>query len=419
MAEPILRDRSGSDALDERDRELLASVPDSLAAGLALKQWWERTDAARSYAERFPLIRTFNEADSSFGFFDRGALPGGRSLPVMGLFQEMFYDRPKSAEALFVRDQLREFVLRYFMRVSDFRLPQAYVPADTAEGRFAPPGLSWCSNREEELGGFGYSQLYYKLAGSGRIGKFPAAERSAIVDLREIGPTYEWIVVKVRIFDFTIDFRPLGNSYPYLALPLREETLLVLSREFIRYVDDPEPGLLGKYGFGYALVRNPAAGGVLAYGPGRFDAGFQLIDFKVLDGGESRVCLTFVVNRPERILDVPIDPVGWSFQVANVMSLGFASRLLAPFRESLERRPMLEPGVDPVFAWIAMANALTGGRAGRELCISREQLEKFMLVQHFLEHYTMISGSLVTWRRVRDWCDPGSLPKWVATGETL
>ena len=32
----------------------------------------------------------------------------------------------------------------------------------------------------------------------------------AIVDLREIGPTYDWVVLKVRIFDFRLSFQPFG-----------------------------------------------------------------------------------------------------------------------------------------------------------------------------------------------------------------
>lgn len=417
MASEPIRDRE-SDALDERDRARLACVASSLADALSLKSWWERVDAAKSYAERFEFVRTFNEADSSYGFFDQAPLPD-RTLPVMGVFQEMFYDRPKGAEAGFVREQLREFVLHYFMRVSDFRRPQAYVPSDPAAATWLPPGLSWCPEREDARSGFGYSQLYYKLAGSGRVGKFPEERRGAIVDLREIGPVYEWLVMQVRIFDFSLNFKPLGAAYPYLAVPLREETLLVVSREFIRYVDDPEPGLLGKYGFGYALLRDPTLAGVLAYGPGRFDAGFQLIDFKVLASGESRVCMTFVVNRPERILNLSFDPLGWGVQMADLMSLGLASRFFPP-RPSPGPGPAAAwPGPDPIFAGITLANALTGGRAAQDLCVSREQLEKNMLLQHFLEHYTMIAGSLVTWRKVRDWLDRDALPDWVATGRSL
>jgi len=416
MTETVRRDRSGSDALDAADRALLAVVPAALEDGLALKEWWEATDAAGSYADRFPLVRSFNEAASSFGFFDRAPLPRGRSLDVMGLFQEMLYDRPKSAEAAFVRGQLREFVLHYFMRVSDFRLPQAWVPEDARHRPQLP--LSWCPEDGGGVAGFGFTQLYYQLAGSGRRGKFPADRRGAIVDLREIGPTYDWIVVKVRIFNFNLELKPLGGSAPFVAVPMREEILLVVSREFVRHVDDPEPGLLGKYGFGYAIIRDPnPSNGLLAYGPGRFAGGFQLIDFKVKSDGESRVCLTFVVNRPERILNVDLDPVGWSFRLADLMSLGFASRLFPPLADEVARRAASGGGFDPLFASIDGANALTGGRAARDLCISREQLEKVMLLQHFTEHYTMISGSLATWRRVRDWCDEAALPDWVRTGE--
>lgn len=395
--------------LEAADLEIVRGVEAALADGLALQAWWERTAAAGAFAERFQLVRTFNEPDSSFGFFDCAPLPGG-SLPVMGVFQEMFYDLPKAAEARFIRDQIREFALRYFLRVSDFRLPVAYAPADRTEESTPLPALSWCPSGREERSGFGYSQLYYKLAGSGRIGRFPESERSAVVDVREVGPVYEWVVLKVRIFNFALEVHPLGPDGPYAALPLREDTLVVLHRSFIRCADDPASGLLGEYGFGYALLRNPGDRGVLAYGPGKFDAGFQLLDFKVLASGEVRVCLTFVVNRPERILNVAkigIDPVSIGFGMADLMSLGLASRFLAPLRFE---------SPDPVFAWISMVNLLTGGRAASDLCISRERLEKDMLIQHFNEHYTMLSGSLVTWRRVPDWLDRAALPDWVVRG---
>ncbi|HEY8022168.1 MAG TPA: hypothetical protein VIH93_13770 [Thermoanaerobaculia bacterium] len=404
-------------SLDAIDLEIVRGVESAIADGIALQRWWERTDAAGSYAERFELVRTFNPADSAYGFFGSAPLPG-RDLPVMGVFQEMFYDRPKGAEARFFRDQLREFVLRYFLRVSDFRLPVAWAPADRTAEASPLPAFSWCPSGREERGGFGYSQLYYKLAGSGRIGKFPLAERSAVTDLREIGPVYEWVVLKVRIFNFDLDFHPLGADGPYVALPLQEETLVVLHRAFIRSLDDPEPGLLGKYGFGYALLRNPADRGLLAYGPGRFDAGFQLVDFKIRDDGEIRVCLTFVVNRPERLLNLGLDPIGWGMGLADLMSLGMASRFLAPVQRAWAGGSAAgAEGPDPIFAWIAMVNLLTGGRAASDLCISRERLEKDMLIQHFTEHYTLISGSLATWRRVPDWRDRAALPERLERGE--
>ena len=231
--------------------------------------------------------------------------------------------------------------------------------------------------------GFGYRQLFYKLRRSGRVGKFPPAQQGAIVDLREIGPIYEWIVASVRIFDFTLTFRPFGGEQPYLTIPLNEETPIVLAKPFIRAVDDPGPELLAEYGFGYAVLRNPLARGPL-YGPGRFGPGFQLIDFKIRDSGEIRVCLTFVINRPQQILDVPLDPFTWSAQLANLVSLGLTSRVFAPFYALLQQTSRAAPGFDPIFGYVDLVNALTGGRAAEDLCISRVQLEKDMLVQHFM-----------------------------------
>ena len=151
----------------------------------------------------------------------------------MGNFQEMFYDRPRTPANLnrqaaeWMRDQIREFVLHYFMRVSAFRQPEVYVESG---GRPNLSGtlerLSWCRHPDILRQGFGFKQCYYKLRDSGEIGKFAEEEKTAIVDLREIGRRYEWIVVRVRIFDFAFRFKPLGSKGPEVSLPLSEESYL-------------------------------------------------------------------------------------------------------------------------------------------------------------------------------------------------
>ena len=60
--------------LTPEDRVILDSVPHYLAAGLALQSWWVEADRNNSYAESFPLIRSFNMPERAFGFFDQ--LPG-------------------------------------------------------------------------------------------------------------------------------------------------------------------------------------------------------------------------------------------------------------------------------------------------------------------------------------------------------
>jgi hypothetical protein len=271
--------------------------------------------------------------------------------------------------------------------------------------------LSWCPQPEDTRQGFGFSQLYYKLRGSGAVGRFPAAERSALVDLREIGTKYEWIVLRVRIFDFTLTFKPLGPNGPQLVLPLHEDSLLVVSRDFVVHEEDPAPGSRGRYGFGYAFIKSPRPG-LLAYGPGEFDAAFETIYFKIDAAGVVRVDMTFVVNRPERIVNLPLVPVQWSLQLADLMSFGMASRVLGALTP-----PALPGGLDdPVFAYIALANLVSGGQAAQTLCISRSQLEKDFLVVHFMQHYNAITGSLLTWRQIPDWLDRAALPEWVVTG---
>jgi hypothetical protein len=387
-------------------------VERALADGLQLKEWWGRVDTVNGYSEPFEVVRTFNKADRALGFFERAPL-SGRQFPVMGVVQESFFDQPKHAPGEAVRAELREFVLRYFLRVSDLRLPEAEADPGRRGDPFLP-GLSWCPRPRPNRIGFGFSQLYYKLRGSGRVGKFPEAQEFAIIDLRQLGSTYEWVVLKVRLFDFNLTFRPLGPDGVALVLPLFEENYLVLSADFVTNRDGPAPGVLGEYGLGYALIQYVARPGVLAYGPGRFRAGFQLITFQVLDGGETHARLAFVVNQPEQILRLPLDPLSWGLRLADLMSLGQGARLFAPLRGWLDRLP--GNGFDPLGGYIALANLATAGLAARELCVSREQLKKDFLVQHFMQHYQMLTGALLTWRRVPDWRDEAAIPREIVEG---
>lgn len=407
--------------LSAQDQAIVDLVEDALADGQALKQWWDRTYPDR-FAERFELERVFNRPVSSFGFFDEVQLSRG-PLKVMGNFQDMFYDRPRTptsqnAEAArWMRDQIREFVLRYFMRVSSFRQPEVYVES----GRSALPSylqrLSWCTEPGILRQGFGFTQCYCKSRETGQIGKFTADSEAAIIDLREIGKTYEWIVVKVRIFDFNFRFKPFGSNGPEVSVPLAEESYLVLSRDFILNEDDPAPDCLGRFGLGYAFIRDPAQT-LIAYGPGQFKAAIEIINFDVGKDGGIRVSMIFVADRPERIANLSVDPVNWSFRLADLFSFGMTSRILAPVKSTLASVPVAVGAFDPVYGLISVVNALSVNQAAQQLCVSREQLEKNFLAQHFIQHYVTIVGSLLTWRQIPDWLDPDALPEWVISGKS-
>jgi len=343
---------------------LVRSAGAALANGVRLKQWWEQRERYQNYPDRFDLRRSFNPAGASYGFFDTAPLSGGDE-PVLGMVQEMRFDTAKAGPPDRMRDELRQFVLQYLMRLSSFKEPEAYSTAKS------------CGRTPPELAGFGYSQLYYKLFGAVSVSAFSPELKTRIVDLRETLSTYEWILLHVDLYSFNLRFQPFGPDALNLMLPLAESTYLVLNRDFLIDDSTEHDDVIGRYGFGYAVIKNPKER-ILAWGPGEFDVGFQNFEFTILSNGESSVRMAFVVNRPRRIFNA---------------------------------------AVDPVYTFIDAANLLTAGAAARLWCISRRELEIRFMAQHYIQHYDMILGALSTWSQVRDWLDESQIPRWVLTGK--
>lgn len=412
-------DLSGSMELTDEDRDLLNGVDRALADGLAMKRWWEQTNAAKSFAKRVELVREFNESQSSFAFFDDVSLDG-QTLPIMGTVDEMMYDRQKEKPSEEYRDQFREFILHYFMRVSSYRPPTAIVETGQArhsdvQSFFQP--LSWCPAGAFTRAGFGYSQHYFKLRESGLVGKFRERDWYSIVDLREIGKTFEWIIVKVRIFDTGLALKPFGPKSFSIEFPQEEEFYLIISPEFVTCQDHPTPGVLGRYGFGYAILRRGEQRRAFAHSAADvFRTGFQLLNFELDNKGKSSVQLAMTVNRPKRILDLDLNPVTLAFGLADLMSFGFASRLFLPVGGMLERLSPRIGGFDPVTAYMSLADALSAGISAEQLCMSMETIEKGMLLDNFMQHYHLIVSSIVTWRHTQNWLDPAELSQVAMSG---
>jgi len=408
---------AGAAASGNSPQSILPLVEKYLARGRALRNWFQAFNATGDRSGCFDLIKTFNRPEFSYGFFADLPAPDG-AIPIIGSVQEMLYDRTRVPEAesgvdyLWLRSQLHEFVLRYFLRISSFRPAEETCDA-LKPGLAARSPVNWCTTPTDDREGFGFTQWFAKLAGSGEIVQFPHEQRETICDLREIGPVYEWLVLKVNIYDFTFRFNLLKPGGPALALPLPESSYLVVTREFIH----DETGTEGAtYGFGYAFIHS-ADDSFLAYGPGQFDAAWQQIEFQIQPQGEIKARLVFVANEPVNITRIDLNPVSLGMRLADWATRGAAAPVLDPLARWTPE--LLRPlsAVDPVTAFIDLANRLTGG-AAKSVCISRRHLAKVFLYQHYLQHYQAVSGSLTTWRQIPDWTDEAALPDWVRSGKT-
>lgn len=430
MADDLASD--GGATLSPEDFDIVAGVESAITGAVELEAWWSAVDAADAYDERFDLATTHNRPDEGFGFFGEAQI-GGAAVPVMGHVRQQLFDRPKMAggtpgtglpeahrqAAAWMNRQVREFVLRYLLRVSGFQQPDAFPGKN---GQAPPPAylkpFSWYPDGEEAEVGFGFQQVYFKRPGDDEPRKFSGKDRHAVVDLRQIGKTYEWVVLEVDLFDFGFVFAPFGESLPHGRLPGTEPSYLVLSDAFI--VDDEEPGdagELGRYGFGYAFL--PAREeSILAYGLGQFDAAFQTVCFHVREDGEVTARLAFAANRPRQVVKLQVDPVDWGLRLADRFSFGTATSVIEPMQKMWQRMPGAG-GVDPVQAFITAANVITSGGAARNLGVSRKQLHKNFLVAQFKQHYNVVAGSLATWRQIPDWLDRQSLPEWVVSGKSV
>lgn len=405
--------------LSEEDYGIIASVEPALRGGLELQQRWTQLEHDMAFQKRFELVRTFNSPNESFGFFDQAQI-SSTTLPIMGESEDRLFDYSSPTDIRQVCKELREFVLKYLLRASDFRRPDAYSESDSQSPACSLNVLGLCPVDDPRKYGFGYAQHYHKLLENGEARGIPSDKRFEIDDLRQLGTKYEWIVLRVRIFDFTIRIRLLGSDGPRLTLPLEESSFLVLSPEFIvdqtqTEVDVRGRKIVGRYGFGYAFIRD-STDQLLGYGPGQFDVAFQQIVFTAYDDGEIRVKLVFVANRPQKITNVSFAPFDWGATFMNMISRGLTAPFFAPIRPVLQAFPLNVGSFDPVSIAVDVANIVTNGEAARRLCLSHEQLERTFLVKHFDQHYEMISGALQTWRAIRDWTDEASIPNWVKSG---
>ncbi len=410
--------------LTAEDKAVLAHVDKAYTTGRELKDWWDDISTRKAFTNTFTLIQEFDRPDSNFGYLEKGPAGHCRSQPVMGEAQDLFYDTTKEPNtqtakrhgAKWMNEQIREFALRYFLRVTSSRTSEAF-PEKGDPSRF----LRWasqCPKERDERKDIGFYQMAYKLKDGGRIGAFSKAEQQTFVDVREIGNRYDWILAKARIFDFQLSFSPLGPKVPPLVIIDNKEHLYILFTPYFN-VDrqNPEEGVLGEYAMGFSIVQPPPANSLFTIGPQVFTMGFNYFKFTVYDTGQVRVQIVFCCNQLDGIFPLPASPIDWALLGADLATFGASSRLLGPLQKQIESLPFNKVTFDPFFGALTALNAVTGGSAGRDYCISKEEVLKFILRKHGFVFNQLIGDSLRVWRQIPDWLDTPNLPSWVTKGE--
>ncbi len=401
------------------ERRLFERVEGALSRGRQVYRWWQRVDRDQTYTDRFTLLQQPDRPDVNYGFLEDAPVDG-ESLPVVGCVQDMFYDQPKwppghgDEPALWMRDQVREFMLRYMMRVLAWKDPELAACEDHPAPPEALRPLSWCQGGPEANEGFGYRQLYYKRADTGEIGKFALHEQEAIVDVRKIGPEYEWVILVIRIFHFTLTMPPFSEGYQ-LSIPFREDQYAVISKDFVTVDESPrQEDYLARYAWGYAFIQSPEPeDSILAYGPAQIATGFISFQMDVKQDGSVWFNNIFVTARPKSLFRLPLNPIHWGTRLADLASFGMASKILEPLQNLSQDLPFGDAAVNPMRAYIRLANLLSGGGAERDLCISEDQMLRLVMAIHFMDIYTRSLGTLRTWNQIRDWTDESSIPEWV------
>lgn len=414
--------------LTQEDADILAHIPRAQRLGRELKEWYEDTAERDAFTNSFPLLKFFGSSDDSdLGFIESAKLPSGR-FDIMGEKQDLLFDGTRSASASAkapsaeevenVNEQVREFALRYFMRVT---APRAAV-AEPVKSHPAP-FLGWMDiapRMSDEREDIGFFQLYAQHAGSNKLEVFGKADQPAVVDMRELGKTYDWVLVKARLFDFQLLFDVLppfmGFRFPFALLDHQEFLYGLLTPAFVCDEKNPRPGVVGEYGMGFALVAPPPGQSPMTVGPEVFNMGMNYFRFIVHETGVVRTTVTFCCNQLAGICPLPVSPVNWGLLAFDLMTAGYASSLLRPLTEEANRLPMAQARFDPVLESVKTANRVTGGALGRDYGISTQNIFKWILRKHGTVFNHQMAESARVWRCFPDWLAAASLPESVRRG---
>ncbi len=275
--------------LDSHDRMLIDRTEEAIPAGLDLFHWcFERIESMpRPPLDLGRAWRLSNTAEAVFG----EASVGGRVQSVMGTRQFVRFSRIDGSGA---GNRLRDFVLKEF-------LERAHWTNDNG----AP-------------GGFTFHRLLYRGADGG-YGKFAGAESSGAVDWRELGPKYQWVLLRVDVNDFVLPMGPFEKK-------LDEAACVVPHPAFMREVENPSAGYDLEVTVGYPFIRFAPIPNFFGFGPGKFDIAVKVFSFLLKPSGDIDCRMYFVAApRCQKVFDfgpsIP-DPVYGGAALLRAISFG-------------------------------------------------------------------------------------------------
>jgi hypothetical protein len=370
-----------------------ADVEGAVAAGRDLQAWWADVEAGKNPVERFDLLPAFPGGGAVHGFFGE-MRAGGTTAPYMGYSADYFFDLGGGtdvsgpAAASWLTDQVEEFALHYWLRADAFALPQPYGQIDPPA---PPPWLAFLDlnpSSKHELVGVTNVMRTYKRRADGATGQFPHAVARAIVDLRELETTYEWITIERLAQGLNVALalpwatrtisRLTGpGSSLSLSMPLAASLVLAMHGDLTVRVRNPAAGVLGE--FGTALCPVPPSG-TGADGANRIESlqtGLRLQTLRVLETGEVWLKTVTIMRR--------------------------CTEALGRFAEMSALSPT------------AQALVMMSGPANP--APTPAQVEKHVLCSHAIHLRDTLLGTRGVWQQVPDWLSPSSIPDWVATGK--
>jgi len=355
-------------------------VEHALAAGRDLQAWWTDVEAGKQSVERFELLPAFPGGNAVRGFFG-DARAGGATDPYMGYSADYFFDLGGGATAdgpqtaAWLTDQVEEFALRYWLRTDAWALPQPYPQVDPP----TPPAwlkfLDLNPSSKHDLVGMTNLLRTYKQRANGATGRFPDAVARAIVDLRELESTYEWITMERRARGLHVTIALPWGSGLSLSMPLALSEVQAMHADLTVRRRNPTPDILGEFGQAFCPVP-PTGTATQADRLDSLQTGLRLQTLRVRANGEVRLKIVTIARRCP----------GAIRRFADVSALTRTAQALLTMSRSAGPAP------------------------------TSEQVEQHLLSTHAIHLRDTLLGTRTVWQQVTDWCDPAAIPAWIVEG---